>query len=136
MFHFQVTLNVTTNPVTSFRRQNGRYVWCRLFRKTSRRRHGKKLTLTTNTGHFTLFVDVRTNFVVTAFMGLLSIPTGGTSCRDTHTHTHGKKNSLMVQKAENKPRQTTHVVKATCIRLDSAQISVIPLPQTILSGKT
>lgn len=37
------------------------------------------LTLTTNTGHFTLLVDVLTNFVVTAFIGLFNIPIGGTS---------------------------------------------------------
>lgn len=34
--------------------------------------------LTTNTGHLTLFVDVLTNFVVTAFIGLFNIPIGGT----------------------------------------------------------
>ncbi len=39
------------------------------------------LTRTTNTGHLTLLVEVLTNFVVTAFIGLLSIPTGGTSCK-------------------------------------------------------
>lgn len=38
-----------------------------------------ELTLITKTGHLTLLVDVRTNFVVTAFIGLLSIPRGGTS---------------------------------------------------------
>lgn len=40
------------------------------------------LTLITNTGHFTLLVEVRTNFVVTAFIGLFNMPRGGTSWRD------------------------------------------------------
>lgn len=44
------------------------------------------LTLITKTGHLTLLVEVRTNLVVTAFMGLFNIPRGGTSCnRDTTT---------------------------------------------------
>lgn len=59
-----------------------------LFRQTGRlipeefshKVFNRLLTLTTNTGHFTLFVDVRTNFVVTAFIGLFNIPIGGTSC--------------------------------------------------------
>lgn len=41
------------------------------------------LTLITKTGHLTLLVDVRTNLVVTAFMGLFNIPKGGTSCNTT-----------------------------------------------------
>jgi hypothetical protein len=53
---------------------------CRLSQdKFSQKIFNRILTLTTNTGHFTLFVDVRTNFVVTAFIGLLNIPIGGTS---------------------------------------------------------
>lgn len=39
-----------------------------------------RLTLMTNTGHLTLLVEVRTNLVVTAFIGLLNMPMGGTSC--------------------------------------------------------
>lgn len=41
--------------------------------------HTHTLTLITNTGHLTLLVEVRTNFVVTAFMGLFNMPRGGTS---------------------------------------------------------
>ena len=41
------------------------------------------LTLITNTGHLTLLVEVRTNLVVTAFIGLFNMPKGGTSCRKT-----------------------------------------------------
>lgn len=53
----------------------------------------------------------------------------------THTHTRGKKNRLILKKPENKPCSTTHIVKATCVRLDSTQIPMIPLPHTILPGK-
>lgn len=45
------------------------------------------LTLITNTGHLTLLVEVRTNLVVTAFMGLFNIPRGGTSCNTDTTTT-------------------------------------------------
>ena len=39
----------------------------------------KMLTTTQNMGHRSLLVDVRTNFVVTAFIGFLMYPQGGTT---------------------------------------------------------
>ena len=37
------------------------------------------LTTTQNMGHRSLLVDVRTNFVVTAFIGFFMYPQGGTT---------------------------------------------------------
>lgn len=103
----------------------------------------RRLTLITNTGHLTLLVEVRTNFVVTAFIGLFCIPIGGTSC-----NTNIYKNCLFPflqnplesgqlehGSARMRTLFCTYIIVAAGIRLDGSKVSVVSLPKTILQKK-